>query len=769
MKRTWEPPKKMALDLLAGLAAGALFWSYYRISTAKFPLNFLNIEIMVLALSGAVIGIASALKRTAIKFSLEVLLGLGLAAFAIGTLLFKDASIHFLFFGVYYEFPAPTKMFWILAGHVITAVCSPVPFFILSRWSVLHVENDGWPTPTLSLGCGLGLLAANAVIPPLGGYALLFISCGIISFFLGRKTIAAAIIAVLILGGIFLGHGKEAFFTWQLRDYRRAASFWTPYYKMDYLTYDQDQCLGAVHNTILAWSVCRDPEKQMLIYKRLSQALAGGDLPARRVLTVGRAEGAFPISMKLNNPRLERLLTVDYDPVITADLHGSFARYNGGIFLQNGIESRAEDIRFFLEQEQDRYDVLYINGAGIMLFFYPLTLLAQEDYLYSSNNYRHIFDDILTRDGVLVIDRGTNTVSEAYLLAGSLPPGVNVKFFWTKLADLPFTGLPLLYVLASRNQADLDRLARELTAGNIFTEVPCDPRLMAEYSHTDDRPIMKSIAYKLAFLLPIPLLIYLFVLFLLHYRSIAFDHPTPSTASMVADAAWVAGTVLLLVVIGVWVKTLASRNYVIGALMLAPMALYLFLLYRRLRRRMFAARTADAPSGFPSKSWMFFFFGILNAAVWLWITERGARGFSAGAPFGFTLVTALFMFGAAGGMLTRRQTAELTRQQKLIPLLVLAATFGISLLKPFSTPVAVFIAFLSGAASTLCLPPALASGARKEMIYFPALGWLVGILIFQSALASMGFIMLAVAIIAGWAGMTWRSSRLAPWKEKTSL
>ena len=137
---------------------------------------------------------------------------------------------------------------------------------------------------------------------------------------------------------VFLSDPQEAFYTWQLRDYQRVESKWTPYYKVDYLTFEEDQCLGAVHNMILVWCTWSRPDRALLIYQRLAQVLGEGAARAARVLALGRTNGHFPSAMRLRNPHLERLLAVEYDPVITADLREGYARYNGAIFSEDRIE-----------------------------------------------------------------------------------------------------------------------------------------------------------------------------------------------------------------------------------------------------------------------------------------------------------------------------------------------------------------------------------------------------------------------------------------------
>ena len=556
-----------ALALLTGLTSGALFWSYYRVLTLKFPLDFINPSLMVTALLGLAFGVAAGLRPGAPRLRTELLLGAGLLAFGLGNILFKDASVHFLFGRIYYAFPRPTHIARVMGGHLLGFGLSPLPFFLLGRSAASLGATHGRLASALSwCGAGAGLLAAYVLIPQVGGYGVLLGACTLGALTLRRRAIATVVMAGIVGGGLLLAHPPYSFFTWQLRDYERIESYWTPYYKVDFLRYDDNHCVAGIHNNIMLWSVCDEPSRGLLMYRRLARALSGGPIAKKRVLSAGRAEGSFAQAMKAMNPRLEHLLTLDFDAKVTADLSGRLSRYNGGVFKSGPCESRGGDMRLRLDRETGPYDIVYLNGPGIMLFFYPMTIIPQEDYLFSSESFGHIFDDLLSKDGIVLMDRGVNSISEAYMWAGSLPAGVHIKIFWTKLADHPFTGVSLGYVMASRSQAELDRIARDITKGQVFREIPVDPVHRAEFRHSDNWPFMQPGVSVILAMVGIPFAIGLALLFWRLRRRLRADHLALGRA---ASSMWVDGRHLgegiAACWIVLWIATRGSRSFLDGA------------------------------------------------------------------------------------------------------------------------------------------------------------------------------------------------------------
>jgi hypothetical protein len=695
--RTWS----ILAAFVCGAAGGMLFWSYYRVVTTKFPLVFLNPMIMVTALTGLAVGLVAARRDADIRWRTELLFGASLVAFGVGNLMFKDASVHFLFGRAYYAFPQPSHVVRVMAGHILGFVLSPVPFYLLGRKLGRPDAGGVGASAAVWFGAGIGLVAAYLMVPRLGGYATLFVACVLVTSALRRRGAALASAVSLVVLGLALAHPPYSFFTWQLRDFKRIDSFWSAYYKVDYLSFDDDHCLGGIHNNVMLWDVCDDPKRAMLVYKQLVRALAGGPIAKRRVFSAGRAEGSFAQAMTAKNQRLERVLTVDYDDRVTADLAGRLARYNGHVFAGGRAASRGQDIRLFVERNTERFDVAYINGAGIMLFFYPLTVIPQEDFLFSADSYRQIFDKLLDKDGVFLMDRGTNSIDEAYLWAGSLPADVQMKIFWTKIADYPLTGVSLGYVFASRNAAELDRIARELTKGEIFKEIPVDPTLRGGHRYTDDRPFMQPEVTVTLGMVGAPVVLGIAVLVpLLRRRLTNADRRAGRSVSRASVAYPFVAEGIVAAFIGLWVVSRGARAFVWGA-----------------------------PFGF-----------IMGTALFL-----------AG-------------IGLAVGLLGRRPSGRWPspRLAGALAVALPAAAFAALLLAPFSAAAAVIAAGLGGVgAAGLYLARAHQAPGSFPLVW---LGVVAGVLLFQGAIYVLGFKGTAVATVAFclvFAVIAWSADRAA--------
>src|SRR5436190_22551851 len=100
-----------------GLCSGALFWAFYRVFTVKFPLNFVNPIYASLPLFGIPLGLSFARRRPASSPRTAIVLGAGILLFVVSALAYKDKSVHYLLFGSYYDYPAPTSA-WVTRGLI---------------------------------------------------------------------------------------------------------------------------------------------------------------------------------------------------------------------------------------------------------------------------------------------------------------------------------------------------------------------------------------------------------------------------------------------------------------------------------------------------------------------------------------------------------------------------------------------------------------------------------------------------------------------------
>jgi spermidine synthase len=544
--------------LVLGLCSGALFWTFYRVFTIKFPLNFVSPIYASSPLFGIPLGLAWIQRAPRLSSRLTMLLGAGIALFAVSALGYKDKSVHYLLFGAYYDYPAPTSA-WVTRGLVASVPLAMVPFLVATRsFALLPAALRGIATPALFLGIGSGVLLAELVTPAFGAYAILIVACAGCSIFLPDRRVGFATAATVLLVGALMYHPIEAIFTWQLREYKRVDTYWTHHYKWDWIEFDDGHCIGGVHNEIMVHYSCDDPEKLPLTHLKMAEAISNGPVRRERVVSIGRADGIIATAHKVKNPNLKRFVAVENDEYAVRDMRARYSHHQGDIFTTNpGIELVGGSERLWLERTHEKFDAVYLDGIGLMLVPFPLTLIQQENYLFSTDAYRRIFDDLLTADGVFIVDRGTTNSGESQDLAAALPDGVQVRTLYTKIPTYPLTGLPLVYMIASRNGTELDRIERELLKGNLYGKDPFNPEVARQRWSSDDRPMFQpgAIGGMIIVMIPFAVITAVFVLWLLKRQA----------GSLMRRGVWREVLLgIMFAIIAIWLTARGARGFVAG-------------------------------------------------------------------------------------------------------------------------------------------------------------------------------------------------------------
>ncbi|MBI3784764.1 MAG: hypothetical protein HY270_15330 [Deltaproteobacteria bacterium] len=505
--------------LVLGLCSGALFWVFYRVFTVKFPLNFVSPIYSAVPLFGIPLGLALARRSPAPGLRATILMGVGIALFAVSALAYKDKSVHYLLFGAYYDYPAPTSA-WVTRGLLASVPLAIVPFLV-TTWTFARLPSLSrrFTTQVLVLGIGGGVLLAELFTPTLGAYSILIAMCALCAVFLPDWRIGLATAAIVGVAGTAMYHPLEAIFTWQLREYKRVETYWTHHYKWDWIEFDKGHCVGGVHNEIMIHYSCDVPEKLPLTHLKMADAISNGPIRREHVASLGRSDGIIAAAHKFKNPNLKHFVAVENDERVVHDMLERYTHHEGDIFTTSpSIELVGGSERLWLQRTKEKFDAIYLDGIGLMLVPFPFTVIQQENYLFSADAYRRIFDDLLTPNGVLIVDRGTTVNGESKDLAAGLPEDVQVRTLFTKIPTYPLTGLPLVYIIASRNGAELDRIVGELVKGNLYGR---DDFLAAESRRrwsSDDRPMFQpgSINAMMVVMSPVALLTLVFVVLILN-------------------------------------------------------------------------------------------------------------------------------------------------------------------------------------------------------------------------------------------------------------
>jgi hypothetical protein len=543
---------------LLGLCVAAAYWAFYRVFTIKFPLNFISPVYASIPLFGVPLGLALGWRAPKLSPRSAALLAGGLVLFTISALAYKDKSAHYLLFGAYYDYPQPTSA-WVTRGLLASLPLSIVPFVVtFARFAALSAAIGSSPVPALLLGLGGGVLLAELLTPTLGAYTILVSASAACTVFLPGWYIWPIAAGSILAAGALMRHPAEAFFTWQLREYERVETYWTHFYKWDWIKFDGDHCVGGVHNEIMVHYSCDSPEKLPLTHLKMAEAISNGPVRRERVASLGRSDGIIATAHKARNPHLKRFVAVENDAQIAGDIRTRYSRQQGDIFTSDPrIELAGGSERLWLERTKEKFDAVYLDGIGLMLVPYPFTLIQQENYLFSADAYRRIFDDLLTEDGVLIVDRGTTTSGESQDLGAGLPEGIHVRTLFTKIPTYPLTGLPLVYIIASRNADELDRIVGELVKGNLYGQDGYDHHEAQTRRSSDNWPMFQpgAIAAMHAVTAPFLILTVAFVLWQLHRE----------TGSWHRRDAWSRVALgIIAALIGIWVTARAARAFVDG-------------------------------------------------------------------------------------------------------------------------------------------------------------------------------------------------------------
>jgi hypothetical protein len=503
------PVKSFAIALLGGL----FFWALYRVLHTKFPLNYLNPNIIVFALAGLPLGILSRRTNPTLSAQKSIAWGIALVLIGVSALQFKGTSLHYLLGDLYYVYPAP-KGPWPATGLVGVLILSPLYFAWLVRkispaaqWSRADLVATG-------AGIAMGLVGGHYLVIVVGAYGVLTgaIPCALV-LMQPRKWALGLGCASILLTLIFY-RGTDAFFTWKIKEMNRVSdTVWTTNYKLDPHEFSDGHCFSPIMNSIVISVSCDNANLLPLAIRQLMRVLATGPDAPERVLEIGRADGHYPVPLLAANPEIKEGLVLEGDPQVASDAQGRFAKYSDHVFT-NVFDVSVGERRWLMEdlKPEKPFDLAIIGKVGNMLVFYPMTFIAQENYLFTKEAHERTFNHLLAPDGVLVMDRGSSVVDEGLFMARSLPKDVHTRILWTKLMDFPFGGLPLFYVIASKDEAQLERIVAETSqATNTFEHVSFDKERLREHLFTDDDPFLQ---WQLAWGFAVSVLPLLFVFWL---------------------------------------------------------------------------------------------------------------------------------------------------------------------------------------------------------------------------------------------------------------
>lgn len=569
----------------SGFLASFMMALYVKLVTFKFPLNFFIVGFMIIAGLGFPFGAIAGAKGSRWLRERSGTLALLLIAFASTAVVNQNVTTHFLMGNVYYPYPMPPRAYIFVACLLVSILTSPAIFYAAGALfgDVFSRAKDGHTAQgAFLLGGAAGAVAAyysvlwaGLYVPLIGGVA-----AGLVM--LPRKKWAAAGVAVCAALMVFaLTNKNNVFFVWRIDEYKHLSTHWTPYYRVDFISFHEDHCIGAVHNTLLIWYTCDRVEALPAEIRRIVREVSRD---RENILLAGRTDGLYASIAAESGKKLKKFVSISEDPVVAGLMAGKYSRYNGNVFKRPQMVERPGDIRQSLAREAgegNKYDLVFLNGIGIALMMLPHGVMKQEDYLTTKDNYEVIFNKLLKKDGVFVIDWGSSQQDEIYPMMANAPDGVYVRGFHFWLGEFPLSGLPLFYVVASRDKKALDGIADELNAMPSIKEIKLLRPKIEAAKFTEDKPFhLKQLAPGLMGLM-LPLFFMLAVISL----HVAYKSPwvIPTSRAYTIYYSVYAFFILLAVFAGhifyTYPTPAQQKTGTFGLLMLIPLSLGFLLMY----------------------------------------------------------------------------------------------------------------------------------------------------------------------------------------------
>ncbi|MEW6202377.1 MAG: hypothetical protein AB1546_10395 [bacterium] len=489
--RAGDTPANLARTFFIGFLTNYMFILLIKHFTLKFPVDLVIVGLLMYMGLGFPLGLLLANKGRSLK-TLTPLFCLLLTVFLWSMITNQNITVHYFLGSLYYPYPLPENPVLRVGGFLISVLLSP-SFFMFFGFLFGQIFRSSRNAPTVHgvyfLGMALGAPIGHYSMQFLGGYPPLYLGGAAAMFLMAdRRWLTAGVIICTVMLWLAAHNHYRVFYVWKIDQYKHLSEHWTDYYRLDFISFRDDRCIGAVHNTIMVWWACDDPGLLPAEFHNLLTAISAGK---RRILLAGRTDGLYGSIIMKHNPDVKKYVSVEFDRTMAELMKGRYGRYNGYLFKEPGMEVYADDLRQFIRKQaekENKYDLVFLNGIGLRLAPLPHSVVQHEDYLTSRNNYDLIFNKLLTDKGVFVIDWGSSREEEIYPMMANIPDDVYVLGFHVFISEFPMTGLPLFYVVASRDKAQLERITREVAMIASFKEIKFDTARKKAAQFNDDKP-----------------------------------------------------------------------------------------------------------------------------------------------------------------------------------------------------------------------------------------------------------------------------------------
>lgn len=400
--------------------------------------------------------------------ALTAILYLGLALAANYNVLF-----FYLLTPVYYPFPPPNhadlRTFLIFSAVAANAVI----YLYYGGKIAAHLEITTNLLRDLALGIfgfALGNLLVNLIA--FSNWPLAFFFSLILLFILFAQNTRQRLFALISILAIFivLNSQQDIVYTGSLQDARLEMQIDSPYARTHIYSYNDGECVTIASNYHSITFNCRDPQKLPRGLKYLFEKLIGGK-DGYRAMIIGRSLGMYPNTLLAANPAVGYIQTVEFDPEIMKAVRDRFAAYTVEKRFADKIGYAAGDLSRFVLDQHEKYDLVFFNGIGLSQFQIPFCLPYQEQFLFTPKVLDHVFNELLTDDGLLIVDWGGRSSDDQIHQIGNFPPDVQLRTFWYVMTEPPFTGTPLYYLMASKDHKRLAEISDYLKRSTFFKDI----------------------------------------------------------------------------------------------------------------------------------------------------------------------------------------------------------------------------------------------------------------------------------------------------------
>jgi hypothetical protein len=240
-----------------------------------------------------------------------------------------------------------------------------------------------------------------------------------------RGKVLGVSMAVLLFAMLFVSQwqfGRIAF-TWGVNDYKRVADEWSPYYKIDMLSFKGDSVLWGLYNytgMLLASRRFEDMEAAA----PMNEALYLAAMPpgARTALILGSGGGMSHPG--LFTPHMSRVTAVEIDPVIVNIMSTRFSAYNRGFYNDPRVTPVIAEGRAFLQSNPAMYDYIEYESLDTRLYSAGMNIVPVENRLYTREGLAAAMSR-LAPEGLMRITMGTDDDARVVLpVVSGLPDDV---------------------------------------------------------------------------------------------------------------------------------------------------------------------------------------------------------------------------------------------------------------------------------------------------------------------------------------------------------